>query len=92
MLSFWLHWTFTAVGGFSLVAKSGDYPLVAVCGLFLLWGMGSRAQFPWLWCSLVALRDMESSPPRGRNPRPLHWQAGSHPLDHQGSPPQPHSD
>ena len=45
MLSFWLHWTFTAVGGFSLVAKSGDYPLVAVCGLltavaFLVVGHG----------------------------------------------------
>ena len=30
---FWLHWVFIAACGLSLVAVSGEYCLVAVCGL-----------------------------------------------------------
>ena len=30
---FWLLWVFTALHGLSLVAATGDYSLVAVCGL-----------------------------------------------------------
>ena len=38
---------------------------------------GSRAQL---------LRGMWDLPDQGSNPRPLHWQADSQPLRHQGSP------
>ena len=32
---FWLLWVFTALHGLSLVAATGDYSLVAVCGLLI---------------------------------------------------------
>ena len=48
---------------------------------------GSRAQAQYLWGNnLVAPRHVGSSPDQGSNPHPLHWQAHSYPLYHQGSP------
>ena len=79
---FWLHWTFVAVQGLSLV----------VVLRVLTWGFsGCRAQAlnsgsvvvaPSLSCSEACgiFPDQES------NLCPLRWQAGSFPLCYQGSP------
>ena len=53
----------------------------------LLWSTGSRRA-----CSVVVAHGPSCSaacgilPDQGSNPRPLHWQADSQPLHHQGSP------
>ena len=52
-----------------------------------LWLTGSRAQAQQLWrTGPVASRHMGSLPDQGSIPCPLHWQADSQPLRHQGSP------
>ena len=56
--------------------------------------VGSRVQDQQLWCtgSVVVAHGLSCStacgifPDQGSNPRPLHWQADSQPLCHQGSP------
>ena len=80
------------MSGLSLVRASGSYSLAVVCGLLiatasLVGAPGSRAPAQEWWCSgLVAPRHVESSQTRDQTPSPLHWQAESQPLDHQGSP------
>jgi len=37
------------------------------------------------WMGLVTPQHVKSSQIQGLNPRPLHWQADSYPLHHQGS-------
>ena len=77
---FWVH-------RFSLVAESGATPCLPCLG------------FAWWWLRLLqssgsGLRHRPHScseaggafPDRGSDPCPLHWQAGSWPLAHQGSP------
>ena len=89
---FWLHWVFVSVRGLSLVAASGDHSSSRCTGLslsrpLLLRSTGSRragsagvAHGP----SRPAARGI--FPDQGSNPCPLHWQADSQPLRHQGSP------
>ena len=88
----WLCWVFVSVQGLSLVGASGGHSSSRCAGLslsrpFLLRSTGSRragsvivAQGP----SCSAAREI--FPDQGSNPCPLHWQADSQPLHHQGSP------
>ena len=76
---FCLCWVFTVACGFSPVAVSGVYSLVAVLGLLTV--VASLAGVHRLSC----LTEYEIFPNLGWKLCPLHWQADSLPLDHQGS-------
>ena len=88
----WLCWVFVSVRGLSLVAASGDHFSSRCMGLslsrpLLLRSTGSRRA----GSAIVAHGPNHSAacgifPDQGLNPRPLHWQADSQPLRHQGSP------
>ena len=89
---FWLCWVFVSVRGLSLVAASGGHSSSRCAGLspsrpLLLRSTGSRRAG-----SVVVAHGLSCSaacgifPDQGSNPCPLHWQAGSQPLRHQGSP------
>ena len=89
---FWLCWVFISVRGLSLVAASGVHSSLRCAGLslsrpLLLGSTGSRRAG-----SVVVAHGPSCSaacgifPDQGWNPRPLHWQADSQPLRHQGSP------
>ena len=78
--------------GLSLVAASGVHSSSRCAGLslsrpLLLWSTGSRRAG-----SVVVAHGPSCSaacgilPDQGSNPCPLHWQADSQPLRHQGSP------
>ena len=80
--------------GLSLVAASGGHSSSQCAGLslsqpLLLRGTGSRRAG-----SVVVAHGLSCSaacgifPDQGSNPCPLHWQADSQPLRHQGSPPK----
>ena len=89
---FWLCWVFVSVRGLSLVVASGGHSSLRCMGLspprpLPLWSTGSRRT----GSVVVAHRPSRSVacgifPDRGMNPCPLHWQADSQPLRHQGSP------
>ena len=88
----WLCWVFVSARGLSLVAASGGPSSSRCAGLSpsrpLLWrSTGSRR------AGAVAVAHGPSCsaacgifPDQGSNPCPLHWQADSQPLRHQGSP------
>ena len=89
---FWLCWVFVSVRGLSPVAASGGHSSSRRAGLslsrpLLLWSRGSRRAG-----SVVVAHGPSHSaacgilPDQGSNPCPLHWQADSQPLRHQGSP------
>ena len=88
----WLCWVFVSVRGLSLVAASGGHSSSRCAGLsvsrpLLLWSMGCRRT----GSGIVAHGPSRSAacgifPDQGSNPCPLHWQADSQPLHHQGSP------
>ena len=88
----WLCWVFVTVRGLSLVVASGDHSSSRCAGLssswpLLLWSTGSRRAG-----SVTVAHGRSCSaacgifPDQGSNPCPLHWQADSQPLRHQGSP------
>ena len=88
----WLCCVFVSVRGLSLVAASGGHSSSQCAGLslsrpLLLRSTGSRRAG-----SVVVAHGPSSSaacgilPDHGSNPCPLHWQADSQPLHHQGSP------
>ena len=89
---FWLCWVFASVRGLSLVAASAGHSSLRCTGLSLSWPLllqstGSRcagsvfvAHGPSCSAACGILPDQSS------NPCPLHWQADSQPLCHQGSP------
>ena len=88
---FWLCWVFVSVRGLSLVAASGGHSSSRCVGLsllwpLLLWSTGSRRTG-----SVVVAHGPSCSvacgifPDQGSNPHPLHQQADSQPLCHQGS-------
>ena len=89
---FWLCWVFVSVRGLSLVASSGGHSSSRCAGLslsrpLLLWSTGSRCA----GSAIVAHGPSCSAacgifPDQGSNQCPLHWQADSQPLHHQGSP------
>ena len=88
----WLCWVFVSVRGLSLVVASGGHSSSRCAGLLpspplLLRSTGSRrassvivAHGPSCFAACGILPD------QGSNPCPLHWQADSQPLRHQGSP------
>ena len=89
---FWLCWVFVSVRGLSLVVASGGHSSSRCAGLslsrpLLLQSTGSRRIG-----SVVTAHGPSCSaacgifPDQGSNPCPLHWQADSQPLRHQGSP------
>ena len=89
---FWPCWVFVSVRGLSPVAASGGHSSSQCAGLslsrpLLLRSTGSRhagsvvvAHGPSCYAAHGILPD------QGSNPCPLHWQADSQPLRHQGSP------
>ena len=89
---FWLCWVFISVRGLSPVAASGGHSSSRCMGLslsraLLLPSTGSRRA----GSVVVAHRPSCSAacgilPDQGSNACPLHWQADSQPLRHQGSP------
>ena len=88
----WLCWVFVSVRGLSLVVASGGHSSSRCAGLslsrpLLLRSTGSRRA----GSAIVAHGPSRSAaygifPDQGSNPCPLHWQADSQPLRHQGSP------
>ena len=88
----WVCWVFVSVRGLSLVAASRGHSSSRCVGLslsrpLLLRSTGSRCA----GSVVVAHRPSCSAvcgifPDQGSNPCPLHWQADSQPLRHQGSP------
>ena len=90
--NFWLCWVFVSVRGLSLAVASGGHSSSRCAGLslsrpLLLRSTGSRRTG-----SVVVAHGPSCStacgifPDQGSNPYPLHWQADSQPLRHQGSP------
>ena len=89
----WLCWIFVSVWGLSPVVASGGHPSSRCTGLslsrpLLLQSTGCRHA----GSVIVAHRPSCSTacgilPDQGSNPCPLHQQADSQPLSHQGSPP-----
>ena len=89
----WLCWVFVSARGLSLVAASGSHSSSPCASLslsrpLLLRSTGSRRAG-----SVIVAHGPSCStacgifPDQGSNPCPLHWQADSQPLCHQGSPP-----
>ena len=87
----WLCWVFVSVRGLSPVAASGGRSSSRCAGLslsrpLLLRSTGSRRAG-----SVVVAHGTSRSaacgifPDQGSNPCPLHWQADSQPLRHQGN-------
>ena len=81
---FWLHWVFIATRGLSLVAASGGYSLVVVCGLFVaVASLVSEHRLWGTWASVVAAYRLSCPvadgifPDQGSNLCPLHWQVDS---------------
>ena len=92
LIYFWLCWVFVSVRGLSPVAASGGHSSSRCVGLslsrpLLLRSTGSRRAG-----SVVVAHGLRCSaacgifPDQGSNPCPMHWQADSQPLRHQGSP------
>ena len=92
IIYFCLCWVFVSVWGLSPVAASRGHSSSWCRGLSLswplpLWSTGSRCTD-----SVVVAHGLSCSvacgifPDQGSNPCPLHWQADSQPLCHQGSP------
>ena len=88
----WLCWVFVSVRGLSPAVVSGGHSSSRCAGLspsrpFSLRSTGSRRA----GSAIVAHGPSCSTahgilPDQGSNPCPLHWQADSQPLRHQGSP------
>ena len=87
-----LCWVFVSVRGLSLVAASGVYSSSRCAGLSLSWPLLLQSTGSRRAGSVVVAHGPSSSaacgifPDQGSNPCPLHWQADSQPLRHQGSP------
>ena len=90
----WLCWVFVSVRGLSLVAASGGHSSSRCAGLSLLWPLLLRSTGSRRTGSVIVAHGPSCStacgifPDQGSNPCPLHWQADSQPLRHQGSPKQ----
>ena len=84
---FWLCWVFVSALGLSPVAASGGHSSSQHTGLslsrpLLLRSTGSVVVAHGSSCSAAC----GIFPDQSSNPCPLHWQADSQPLRHQGSP------
>ena len=89
---FWLRWVFVSVRGLSLVVASGGHSSSRCAGFSLSWPLPLRGTGSRRTGSAVVAHGPSCSaacgifPDQGSNPCPLHWQADSQPLRHQGSP------
>ena len=89
---FWLCWVFVSVRGLCLVPVSGGHSSLRCVGLSLSWPLLLRSTGSRRAGSVVVAHGPSCSmacgifPDQGSNPCPLHWQADSQPLRHQGSP------
>ena len=89
---FWLCWAFVSVWGLSLVVASRGHSSSRCVGLSLLLPLLLRSTGSRRAGSVVVAHGPSCSvacgifPDQGSNPCPLHWQADSQPLRHQGSP------
>ena len=88
----WLCWVFVSVRGLSLVVASGGHSSSRCAGLSLSWPLLLRSRGSRRAGSVTVAHGPSCSaacgifPDQGSNPCPLHWQADSQPLRHQGSP------
>ena len=88
----WLCWVFVSVRGLSLVVASGGHSASRCAGLSLSWPLLLRSTGSRCAGSVIVAHRPSCSvacgilPDQGSNPCPLHWQADSQPLRHQGSP------
>ena len=88
----WLCWVFISVRGPSPVAASGGHPSSRCAGLSLSWPLLLRSTGSGSAGSVIVAHGPSWSvacgifPDQGSNLCPLHWQADSQPLRHQGSP------
>ena len=89
---FWLCWLFASAQGLSPVAASGGHSSSRCAGLSLSRPLLLRSTDSRHARSVVVAHGPSCSaacgilPDQGSNPCPLHWQADSQPLRHQGSP------
>ena len=89
---FWLCWVFVSVRGLSLVAASGGHSSSRCAGLSLSRPLPLRSTGSRRAGSVIVAHGPSCSTAcgifldQGSNPCPLHWQADSQPLRHQGSP------
>ena len=89
---FWLCWVFVSVRGLSLVTASGGHSSSQCAGLSLSRPLLLRSRGSRRTGSVAVPHGPSCSaacgilPDQGSNPRPLHRQADSQPLRHQGSP------
>ena len=89
---FWLCWVFVSVRGLSQVAASWGHSSSWCAGLSLLRPLLLRSTGSRCAGSVVVAHRPSCSaacgifPDQGSNTCPLHWQADSQPLHHQGSP------
>ena len=89
---FRLCWVFVSVRGLSPVAASGGHSSSRCAGLSLSRPLPLRSPGSRRAGSVIVAHGPSRSaacgilPDRGTNPCPLHWQADSQPLRHQGSP------
>ena len=89
---FWLCWVFVSVRGLSLVVASGGRSSSRCAGLSLSRPLLLRSTSSRRTGSVVVAHGPSCSaacgifPDQGSNPCPLHWQADSQRLRHQGSP------
>ena len=92
IIYFWLCWVFVSVRGLSLVAASGGHSSSRCAGLSLSRPLLLRSRGSRRAGSVVVAHGPSCSaacgifPDQGSNPCPLHLQADSQPLRHQGSP------
>ena len=91
-LYLWLCWVFVSVLGLSPAVASGGHSSSRCAGLLLSRPLLLRSTGSRRACSAIVAHGPSRSaahgilPDQGPNPRPLHWQADSQPLRHQGSP------
>ena len=87
-----LCWVFVSVLGLSLVAASGGHSSSRCAGLSVSWPLLLQSTGSRRAGSAVVAHGPSCStscgilPDQGSNPCPLHWQADSQPLRHQGGP------
>ena len=88
----WLCWVFVSVRGLSLIAASGGHSSSRCACLSLSQSLLLRSTGSGRAGSVIVAHGPSCSaacgifPDQGSNPCPLHWQADSQPLRHQGSP------
>ena len=88
----WLCWVFVSVRGLSLVVASGGHSSSRCAGLLLSRPLLLRSTGSRRAGSVIVAHGPSCSvacgifPDQGSNLCPLHWQADSQPLRHQGSP------